>query len=741
MMTEIEQDLKQYAVKFIEKLAGTDNEPAQEKIRDLAVEALDNVTDFVFISDSITKNIIYMNKALSSVLKLKEGVTPSCYSVFRGNRAPCKNCRNNACQGRGFTVTHNNLRLLERSLILKSTQFTLDGHVYTISIGRPKEENGDLAPSLAELDDAEILNKILTTFSKHNGQPNLQIFSAIQFIGQLCRADSVAVYEPRQVDAHLAEEFQRSAFWSSDQISDVSDDPKENLPYAFIEQVCTRTEEFLYHTEELLELPEVYQGLSELKIERVLVLPVFHGQVFLGYVLCRNLSEEAYAKHRLTIGSLVDAISIMLYLRVQSIELDNTKNLDSLTGLGNRTALSNDLKSYAQQHDLGVVMVNINGMQAINQEQGVKAGDQVIIKIGNLIREILHLKQVYRISGDEFVGIYPDIAEQEFNKKCDVLSSFLSSKNTVTAALGSAWVAAGHQVLEAMTQAEKKMIERKKAFYRENPHVQRYRMGHDQMLDIMSPEHIHKLIDDGNFRVFYQPKFSLKDGSLCGAEALIRLFLNGSMVPPDAFIPPLDAAHYTYLIDLFVLEHVCKVMRARLDAGLEIRPVSCNFSRHTFIMSDFAKRLSAILQQYQISNDLITLEISEQSNTDFRKELIETASYLASRGFKISIDDFGVAHSNIWELAELPVNEVKFDKKLIDALLLGDNAKIVTILNVMMTMCRDLHIKTVAEGVEKESQEQILKNLGCDELQGYLRGRPVDEESYYTQLEKTPKLA
>ena len=100
----------------------------------------------------------------------------------------------------------------------------------------------------------------------------------------------------------------------------------------------------------------------------------------------------------------------------------------------------------------------------------------------------------------------------------------------------------------------------------------------------------------------------------------------------------------------------------------------------------------------------------------------------------MSNDDFGTAHANIYTLADLSVNEVKFDKKLIDNLGNKDNYKLTTILSVLITMCKKLGIQTTAEGVEQKIQNDILKELGCDEIQGYYYSKPISCEEYYDKV-------
>jgi EAL domain-containing protein (putative c-di-GMP-specific phosphodiesterase class I)/GGDEF domain-containing protein len=709
--------------------------PSDSKLGDLAFVALDSVKDYVFISDSFSKNIIYMNKALREALPLKEGVPLRCYTLFRNKSTPCKNCRNHSCFGHGFNITHNSLTLADKTYILKSTQFNKDNRHYTISVAQYVENNSPLCPKIEMNEDQNlVISNILKSLLKNNDSPNLQIFSALSFIGQLSGADSVSLYEERQVDSQVSEKYQRSAFWSSRRDDDISNSQNLNLPDKFVANAFTYQCAGLYKSSDFNEDEELKSQLNDLSIERVYAFPVIHHYKTLGVLFLRNLDESEFDKNQSVMDFILNFITLMLYSKLQTIELDKTRHIDEMTGFKNRNALTFDLKSFTLLKNIGVFVVNINGLQRINQTHGFKQGDNVIIQTGQLISELMQISNIYRTSGDEFMAIYPDISEYLFNQKMDVLVAFLSNKHSFSCAIGFAYTKDGHKLLETMKSAENSMINNKKRYYIEHPVNNLYANKDEYVLDIMSPSYIQKLIDNQNFMVYYQPKINLETGVLAGAEALIRLSINNKLVSPDDFIPAMDASHFTYIVDFFVLEKVCRTIRHRLTNNQAVRPVSCNFSRHTFVMPDFSSRLIKVLNHYHVPFEMITLEISEQSSTTYHKELIETCESLYKKGFKISIDDFGVAHANVWDLASLKISEVKFDKKLIDSLLLSDNSKIVTILDMLITMCNMMQIKTVAEGVEKDLQKELLKKLGCNELQGYLFSRPVDEKTYYEML-------
>ena len=433
-------------------------------------------------------------------------------------------------------------------------------------------------------------------------------------------------------------------------------------------------------------------------------------------------------------------MSSSLTHRIMHAELTNITNIDPLTKLKNRNSLLSEVNALSVNYNIGVIYLNVNGLKQINSKMGVKTGDTILVKTASLLKQLLHDSEyIYRIGGDEFVGIYPNIEEHDFLMVSDMLKAFMTSDKGFSVSVGTSWVKSGVLIQSAINQAESDMYSEKKKYYRVHhgdENTTRYRSQNDTLLNIIEPARIQNLIADGCFKVMYQPKFRIQGdiAEIAGAEALVRLIINDTLIPPDDFIPALESAHYTHLIDYYVFETICKRMRERLDNNQKILPVSCNFSRHTIVRPDFKSKLKEIMDKYHLSYDMIPLEVSEHTNTIRHKELVDVTDELSKEGFNISIDDFGTAHANIYSLADLAVSEVKFDKKLIDNIAKKNNEKLTTILSVLITMCKKLGIKTIAEGVEDKEQSQILKNLGCDEIQGYYYSKPIKDEDYYNKL-------
>lgn len=711
-------------------------------ITSVAERVLDEIPAYVMVCDSVSKNILYVNRPMAEALELQQPFCSTCYALFRGRKAPCRNCRNAVNNTDGFTMSHNNLalpNLKQQVVIMKSLNLVIDNRNYTIAICKPKENFAKIRENFDFLESkSDLVAVVLDIFTHNLLNPDLQIYGALEMLGMMYSALHVSVYEEARQELVVRRfRYVRSSFWTASPSLDVTDEQDESLPQMIVERAFASKQPAYMLASEVQDR-ETFLALRKAGIDSIYCAPISCDDRLMGYLFVTNPDQTKLDRYQRLMPLVLNAMAASLWSRRQSILIDSSHNIDTLTNLKNRNALLKDLNSLSGSNNIGVLYVNINGLKTINDTYGMKEGDSILIKIASVLAQLLPEKNnLYRISGDEFLGLYIGTTEKEFTMLSDTLKALLTSEKGFSAAVGSHWCISGKKLQYAVNQAESDMLLEKKRFYRQHPGGARYRLDKDSVLDIISPDKIAQLIENNCFVVVYQPKYSIPRGRFDGAEGLVRLNINGTVIPPGDFIPTLEAAHYTHLVDFFVLESICKTMQDRINQGKIVLPVSCNFSRHTVVRTDFIPNLNRILEQYHIPNNLIILEISERTETIYHKDLQDTTVELADHGYKLSIDDFGVAHANIWALADLPVAEVKFDKKLIDSLLNEDNSKILTILSVMITMCHKLNIKTVAEGVETKMQSEALEKLGCDEIQGYYYSKPVSEEEYYRLIEQT----
>lgn len=244
-------------------------------------------------------------------------------------------------------------------------------------------------------------------------------------------------------------------------------------------------------------------------------------------------------------------------------------------------------------------------------------------------------------------------------------------------------------------------------------------------------------LKDGEFQVFYQAKYSLKNHKQDGAEALVRWYdpKTGEYNKPALFMPLFESNGFIEKLDKYVYTKVCEYISYSLASGRNVFPVSVNVSRITATQPDFVDYYARTKKKFGIANGALTIEFTESfayENYDVLKSIVER---LHKAGFKTSIDDFGCGYSSYRILKELPMDEIKLDKFFIDY---SENPdRINSIFESVIALAKKLNMKVTQEGVEREEDVELLKKLGCDVIQGYIYSHPLSLTDYLHFVENT----
>lgn len=280
---------------------------------------------------------------------------------------------------------------------------------------------------------------------------------------------------------------------------------------------------------------------------------------------------------------------------------------DTLTGLYNRAGYANRLDEIMMEgpKSMGVVSVNINGLKSINENEGIEQGDLHIKKSAERLVEHFGF-EFFRMSGDEFIGLAPDITEDEFEQNAMKLYGMMREENNYDFSVGHSWGSGVIKVMTLIQDADMLMYINKQQYYAEG------KRSFDTMKDVVLSELLEHLAND-EFMIYLQPQVWLKDGSLYGAEALIRLYDKKlkQMVCPDKFIPMYEEKSVIRHLDMFVLEEVCKLQKEWVEQGKAI-PISVNFSRITLQESNIVDEIASVCEKYQVPHELVLIEITER---------------------------------------------------------------------------------------------------------------------------------
>ncbi len=236
-------------------------------------------------------------------------------------------------------------------------------------------------------------------------------------------------------------------------------------------------------------------------------------------------------------------------------------------------------------------------------------------------------------------------------------------------------------------------------------------------------------LENHEFEVFLQPKYSCETEKLAAAEALVRWnHPTEGFLTPYRFIPVFESTGLIVKLDDYMLRNVARIQAEYLEKGYPVVPISVNLSRTNFIRKHLARHIADIVDEYHVPHELIEIELTESSFFDDQALIIKTASQLRELGFEVSLDDFGSGYSSLNSLRNIPIDIVKLDAGFFRGQ--DHDGKGDIIVSEVIQLAKQLDIKIVAEGIEEKSQVDFLREAGCDLIQGYYYAKPMSLEDY-----------
>jgi EAL domain-containing protein (putative c-di-GMP-specific phosphodiesterase class I) len=246
---------------------------------------------------------------------------------------------------------------------------------------------------------------------------------------------------------------------------------------------------------------------------------------------------------------------------------------------------------------------------------------------------------------------------------------------------------------------------------------------------------LHSAIVRGTISVHYQPQFELQNGRASGAEALARWELpTGERISPAVFIPAAERGGMIHSLGAMILERACQTLAEWPSCALDCWSLAVNVSPLQ-IDEQFGEALSGILERTGVPAGRLELEITESAPLANTRRTINCLKQWKELGVRIALDDFGTGYSTLSDLCQLPVDRLKLDTSLVQGLEL--HGKNFAVVKSIMSLSMDLGMDVIAEGVETEAQLEMLNDLGCHHVQGYLLGRPVPARAAYATMCKS----
>lgn len=422
---------------------------------------------------------------------------------------------------------------------------------------------------------------------------------------------------------------------------------------------------------------------------------------------------------------------VMQNMMEQAVKLmDHTPDeVDKLTGISNRIRFYDQTQVAIQDlyNNYAIVLLDIERFKNINDIHGIAEGDQVLRFVARVLQETYGNQNNYaRLHSDMFVFYMSYDKKGEIIKEIEKLRKKISNnpfQYDIVTKFGIYLV--NDRSIPVNLMCDRAMMAERTvkgnimkfcAFYDEHYREEMLRAGQIE-------QDMEKALTEHQYQMYLQPKYRLKDNSLCGAEVLCRWqHPEKGLIPPNDFIPLLKNG-FILKLDEYMWEEACKNIRRWLDQGRSVVPISVNISRYHIQHNDLEKALMELIHKYDLTPDMLNLEITESLFLDKPEELNRVLDRLQKLGFKLEVDDFGSGFSSLNLIRNISVDTIKIDKEFLDSEIASEKGKIVV--NHTIGMAKDLHLQVIAEGVETKAHVDFLKNSNCDIAQGFYFAKPM----------------
>ncbi|MFT3733185.1 MAG: GGDEF domain-containing protein [Hyphomicrobium sp.] len=463
------------------------------------------------------------------------------------------------------------------------------------------------------------------------------------------------------------------------------------------------------------------------------------GRMLGAFALYFRTTRGASPLERLIAGECVKFCAIAIENSEARTRLNNLAFFDPLTGLGNRVTLKDRLGIILQRasdmhRGVSLYHVNLAEFRAINDLHGREVGDKALIKVAQLLRTLAADSDlIVRMGGDEFLVVKTAVIDEVDSEQLarEIVSGIHGRYNLERGEDVMLDVRVGVANFPEDGKAHDELLEHAEtALRRAKRNGRGYAMFERQMeLEQRRRRSLERdvglAVERGELSVVFQPQVDAKSGAVRAFEALLRWnHPEHGLVSPAQFIPVAEANGAIHAIGNFILRRACE-KAAQWDEKVR---VAVNVSAAQIVRSDFEKLVAGVLAETGLEPERLEIEVTESL---FIQDLSGASSILRRLkrlGVSVAMDDFGTGYSSLSTLRAFPFDRIKVDRSFVSDMV--NNSDAAAIVNSVIGLGRAMGLRVVAEGVESHEQLAMLRLIGCDEIQGYLFGKPLPAESY-----------
>lgn len=437
------------------------------------------------------------------------------------------------------------------------------------------------------------------------------------------------------------------------------------------------------------------------------------------------------------------AYAVFAYSRNRR-EMYKAAYIDPLTGIPSKTKHKQDAQEKIDRQDrkYAYVTFDIDNFKYINEVFGYEYGNRILIHIAMVLKRFARENELYaRISGDNFAMLLVDEGtKEELSKRIGTLFEKIMEYRepeedlnlcTLKFSCGVYQVEGAKDINKVRANANLARVESKRrvldeiVYYDEKLKTRRVE---EREMEYDAQE----ALNNGEFLVYFQPKYDVESEKIIGAEALVRWnHPERGMLSPALFIPVFETNGFIIELDMYVLDKVCKLIEAWRNAGIAPICISVNLSRTHLYERNLVERLVSVVKKYHVPPEYIEFELTESAFYEEMESLLQVMTAIKKEGFRLSMDDFGSGYSSLNLLRRLPVDVLKLDKGFLEECdEREDNVRGKRIVMHVISMAKDLEMEVLAEGVETEGQKEFLQEARCDMIQGYYYAKPMPMDEF-----------
>lgn len=687
--------------------------------------ALDQKIEYIIIVDPIDKKILYMNEAARKALglSLQQSQQMYCYELFKSGKGGCENCDmhvNHAQVLQGEYAAALQKYIPDGKFILQSTNTIWKGNIarYITFLNVNDAEHVEQCLE-GQMESYETFTKCWSLILESNSG-DTEYEKILRVLNDYYDAECCAIIT-KDVDGYkeLFEYHRNSG-------QGVAEGIRVSLGQGFFEkcEVLLDEEGFMrsrHINKKLEEYPEIAEVLEQRFVHDTLGIALKKFGEIIGILMVIN------ARRNISDYGMISRIGVFFGTDLVRKRLTDNKTYEQDHDVMTRM-WSRDFFNNGWQLDIlpmfksgtGVFTADIYRLKDVNRELGYNTGNDRIVELADLFRKVFTGYSMFRYDDDQMLAVCHNVEQRQFQKMVDYAKELIEELD-FEVSHGYSWKEEP-AVFEIIANAEEFLAIHRTYLEKENATAEK--------LAKKIEKDIIEQIQNGNFRMFLQPKVDVYTNKTVGAEALIRLYHpEKGYISPAKFIPLLEKQNEVHIIDLFILRRAFQFQKAAHDAGREIVPISVNFSKNSLMFPKLMDYIKEQCDTYGMPNKMICIEITETISNMDHIQVREIAKTLHSMGFSISMDDFGTQYSNMAVLTQFDFDSVKIDRSMI--LNIEKDEKNRLILKHTLAMLKELGMEIVIEGVETEEQVEILAELGCDIVQGFYFGKPEAEEKFY----------